>query len=59
MDCETWTLSCRQEEGLEPEFILTGSGSKTVAGLCIYLASDAASYVTGQAIHVNGGAYMS
>lgn len=30
-----------------------------VAGLCAFLASDAASYITGQAIHVNGGAYMS
>jgi len=29
-----------------------------VAGAVLYLVSDAAGYVTGQTIHVNGGMYM-
>jgi 3-oxoacyl-[acyl-carrier protein] reductase len=29
-----------------------------IAGAVTYLASDAARYVTGQAIHVNGGMFM-
>jgi 3-oxoacyl-[acyl-carrier protein] reductase len=33
-------------------------GPKDVAWACVYLASDEASYVTGQTLHVNGGMAM-
>jgi len=29
-----------------------------IAALGVFLASDAASYITGQVHHINGGAYM-
>ena len=29
-----------------------------VAEACVYLAADSGAFVTGQAIHVNGGQYM-
>lgn len=30
-----------------------------ISSLCVYLASDAGSYITGQVLHVNGGEFMS
>ena len=33
--------------------------SEEVAGVVVFLASDAAAYVTGETLHVNGGMYMS
>jgi 3-oxoacyl-[acyl-carrier protein] reductase len=35
----------------------TGTAAE-VAGACVYLASDEASYVTGQVLRVNGGMYV-
>ena len=31
---------------------------KDVANIVIFLSSEAANYITGQTIHVNGGVYM-
>ncbi len=31
---------------------------KDIADLCVFLASDQSTYITGQTIHVNGGMYM-
>jgi 3-oxoacyl-[acyl-carrier protein] reductase len=50
-------------DGVKSEIIsqipLGRAGSPTdVAGLAVFLASDAARYITGQVIHVNGGMYM-
>ena len=33
-------------------------GPEDIAGACVYLASEEASYVTGQTLHVNGGMAM-
>jgi 3-oxoacyl-[acyl-carrier protein] reductase len=32
--------------------------SEDIAAGALYLASDAASYITGQTLHINGGLYM-
>jgi 3-oxoacyl-[acyl-carrier protein] reductase len=29
-----------------------------IAGLMVYLASDAAEWITGQVYHINGGVYL-
>lgn len=33
-------------------------GQVDIAEACLYLAGDSGAYVSGQAIHVNGGEYM-
>ncbi len=55
----TRTLGDAQREGLIGQIPLARLGKvEDVAGAVAYLASDAASYVTGCTLHVNGGMYM-
>jgi 3-oxoacyl-[acyl-carrier protein] reductase len=55
----TEALSEDVKEKMLVEIPMASLGSaEDVAGAVLYLASDAAGYVTGQTIHVNGGMYM-
>ncbi len=55
----TAKLSDEQREQLTKIIPLGKTGSPNdVAAACVYLASDAARYVTGQVLRVNGGLYM-
>jgi len=47
-----------QEKMINEIPMATLGSADDVAGAVLYLVSDAASYVTGQTIHVNGGMYM-
>ncbi len=56
-------MTARLADGAKSEIIsqipLARSGSPAdIAGVAVFLASDAARYITGQVIHVNGGMYM-
>jgi len=54
----TRDLSQAQREALSAQIPAGRLGTPDdVAGLVAYLASDAAAYVTGQTLHVNGGMY--
>ena len=49
----------KQEENLKKSIPMGRVGSPNeVASLVTFLASDAAGYITGQTIHVNGGLYL-
>ena len=55
----TRALSDAQRDGLVGQIPLGRLGTPDdVAGAVVYLASDAASYVTGCTLHVNGGMHM-
>ena len=55
----TRSLSETQRQGLVGQIPLARLGTVAdVAGAVAYLASDAAAYVTGCTLHVNGGMYM-
>lgn len=52
-------LSAEDRERIAEKIPLGRMGtSDDVAGVVAFLASDAAAYITGQVIHVNGGMYM-
>jgi len=55
----TASLSDKAKEALTARIPLGRIGkSDDVAGAVVFLASQAAAYITGQVIHVNGGMYM-
>ncbi|NIB41225.1 3-oxoacyl-ACP reductase FabG [Pseudomaricurvus alkylphenolicus] len=56
----TKELSDEQKELMQSQIALGRLGQpEEIAGVVAFLASDAASYVTGDTLHVNGGMYMS
>ena len=62
---EFFGLLCNQHAGKQKKIPTLGSDAPMgraghpyeIAPLFVYLASDDASYVTGQVMHVNGGEY--
>jgi len=52
-------LNDKQKEAIMGAIPMKRMGAgKDIAAAVLYLASDAANYVTGQTIHVNGGMAM-
>ena len=55
----TRALTDQQKEVLQTQIPLGRLGSTDdVAAAVAFLASDAAQYITGETLHVNGGLYM-
>jgi len=55
----TDALDDKQKEALIPGIPAGRLGTgDDISSACVYLASDEASYVTGQTLHVNGGMAM-
>ena len=55
----TRSLPDKVKEEMRSEITLKKFGStKDIAGTVIFLASNKASYITGQVFNVNGGMYM-
>ena len=55
----TQTLTDEQKEGIFSQVPANRLGKpEEIASTVAFLASDAAAYVTGETIHVNGGMYM-
>lgn len=55
----TQTLSDEQKEGIFSQVPANRLGKpEEIANAVAFLASDAASYITGETLHVNGGMYM-
>ena len=55
----TRVLSDEQKDHLQAQIPLGRLGSvDDIANACLFLASDAGAYVTGQTLHVNGGMFM-
>ncbi len=55
----TQTLTDEQKEGIFSQVPANRLGKpEEIASTVAFLASDAAAYITGETIHVNGGMYM-
>ena len=55
----TQTLTDEQKEGIFSQVPANRLGKpEEIASAVVFLASDAAAYITGETLHVNGGMYM-